>query len=64
MIVNRSLKVSDDGVMHCVKLFFFWALSTVQVLLKPQRFGSWFYFRHQVEGRQKPKLLGPMVVLV
>jgi hypothetical protein len=34
-----SLKVSDDGAIHYVKLFF-WTLSIVQVLLKPQRFGS------------------------
>jgi hypothetical protein len=59
---SLRLKVSGDGVTKCIKLFF-WILSTVQVSLKPQRFGSWLYYRHRVKGGQKPNLLGSVVQL-
>jgi hypothetical protein len=29
------------------------------VLLKPQHFGSWFFFHHQVKSRRKTKSIDP-----
>lgn len=36
----------------------------MQMLLKPQRFGSWFIFRHEAKGGQEPNLFVPLVELV
>jgi hypothetical protein len=53
--VQRSLKVSDNGVAQCVIFLDF--IHRLEVF-KPQRFGSWFYFRLQAKGEQKLNLLG------
>jgi hypothetical protein len=43
-----SLKGSDDGALKICKSVF-WALSIVYISIKLQRFGSWIFFRLQVE---------------
>jgi hypothetical protein len=44
-ITDPSLKVSEDGAAH---LLFFLDFNHHLGVLKPQRFGSWFYFHLQV----------------
>jgi hypothetical protein len=44
-------------VTHIVLIIFF-TLSIVWVLLKPQHFRSWFYYRSRMKGGQMSNLLG------
>jgi hypothetical protein len=60
-LIERSLKISDDGITQCLILLDLSSIAQV-FLFKPWRFGRWF-FRWPVGG-QNPTLSSPLVELV
>jgi hypothetical protein len=56
IVIFRTIILPSEPIV-------FWTLSIIRIKyknMKLRRFGSWFFFRLQVKGREAPTQMGPL----